>query len=411
METSEPRAECDELLAVVQRAVGDDAAQRCTAALRAQGVSAVVDWFVLETADEDLCRELLADVAAAEKLSRVQVAKLRLALRGQSARFYPARLSDEEGERRPLWSSFRRYTLPNPLEVAFVFTNRPGWYRAVFDALDGHRLREAYMEQSQIFMLVSALLLGGLLTLIAFDLGRDQARGPPLHIICLSLNLNAFFTAFCAVLFQLYALHVYLPVHVDNLRDALRSTQMLPVTPCVESKVYGAFHRRVDLRPDAPVDCHTDDRRPLLRDERLGDVPRAVVRGDAADAGPGRLAVPRKGPGLGLAHGAGHLARIRLRVRDDSLLHPNLGGGANHRPLRGARGAAGAAAGGDFLVVDGRQSLARRHRPLAAQSRPQGTIHAPPASIVCHRRVHGQHGCARSSTHAQGQTAPLGKQS
>ena len=155
METSEPRAECDELLAVVQRAVGDDAAQRCTAALRAQGVSAVVDWFVLETADEDLCRDLLSDVAAAEKLTRVQVAKLRLALRGQSARFYPARLSDEEGERRPLWSSFRRYTLPNPLEVAFVFTNRPGWYRAVFDALDGHRLREAYMEQSQIFMLVS----------------------------------------------------------------------------------------------------------------------------------------------------------------------------------------------------------------------------------------------------------------
>ena len=230
MEAREPRAECDELLAVVQRAVGVDAAQRCTAALRAQGVSAVVDWFVLETADEDLCRELLADVAAAEKLTRVQVAKLRLALRGQSARFYPARLSDEEGERRPLWSSFRRYTLPNPLEVAFVFTNRPGWYRAVFDALDGHRLREAYMEQSQIFMLVSALLLGGLLTLIAFDLGRDQARGPPLHIICLSLNLNAFFTAFCAVLFQLYALHVYLPVHVDNLRDVLRATRMLPMT-------------------------------------------------------------------------------------------------------------------------------------------------------------------------------------
>ena len=156
MEASEPRAECDELLAVVQRAVGDDAAQRCTAALRAQGVGAVVDWFVLETADEDLCRDLLSDVAAAESLTRVQVAKLRLALRGQSARFYPARLSDEEGERRPLWSSFRRYTLPNPLEVAFVFTNRPGWYRAVFDALDGHRLREAYMEQSQIFMLVSA---------------------------------------------------------------------------------------------------------------------------------------------------------------------------------------------------------------------------------------------------------------
>ena len=89
MEVREPRAECDELLAVVQRAVGDDAAQRCTAALMAQGVSAVVDWFVLETADEDLCRDLLSDVAAAESLTRVQVAKLRLALRGQSARVLP----------------------------------------------------------------------------------------------------------------------------------------------------------------------------------------------------------------------------------------------------------------------------------------------------------------------------------
>ena len=84
MEAREPPG--DELLALVQRAVGDDAAQRCTAALRAQGVGAVVDWFVLETADEDLCRDLLSDVAAAEKLTRVQVAKLRLALRGQSAR-------------------------------------------------------------------------------------------------------------------------------------------------------------------------------------------------------------------------------------------------------------------------------------------------------------------------------------
>ena len=230
MEASEPRAECDELLAVVQRAVGDDAAQRCTAALKAQGVSAVVDWFVLETADEDLCRDLLSDVAAAEKLTRVQVAKLRLALRGQSTRFYPARLGDEEGERRPLWSSFRRYTLPNPLEVAFVFTNRPGWYRAVFDALDGHRLREAYMEQSQIFMLVSALLLGGQLTLVTYDLGQDQERGPPLHVFCLTLNLCGFFAAFCSVLFQLYALHAYLPVHVDNLRDVLRATRMLPMT-------------------------------------------------------------------------------------------------------------------------------------------------------------------------------------
>ena len=73
MEAREPPG--DELHAVVQRAVGDDAAQRCTAALRAQGVSAVVDWFVLETADEDLCRDLLSDVAAAESLTRVQVAK------------------------------------------------------------------------------------------------------------------------------------------------------------------------------------------------------------------------------------------------------------------------------------------------------------------------------------------------
>ena len=100
----------------------------------------------------------------------------------------------------------------------------------MFDALDGYRLREAYFESCQIFMLVSALLMGGNLTLITYDLGRDQTRGPPLHIICLTLNLFAFFCGFCAVLFQLYALHAYLPVHVDNLRDVLRASRMLPMT-------------------------------------------------------------------------------------------------------------------------------------------------------------------------------------
>ena len=223
----------DNLLALIRNDLGD-AAQGCASELRAQGVQGIDDWSILETAGEHHCLDVLSAVAAKHSLNAVQVARLRVALRGQGQRFAaprcdaaPAKVS---GLDLPIGRAFRRFTLGNLLEMMFLFSNRPGWYRAVFDALDGYRLREAYFESCQIFMLVSALLMGGNLTLITYDLGRDQTRGPPLHIICLTLNLFAFFCGFCAVLFQLYALHAYLPVHVDNLRDVLRASRMLPMT-------------------------------------------------------------------------------------------------------------------------------------------------------------------------------------
>ena len=231
--TMQPDAPVDEgLLALMRNALGD-AAQGCASELRAQGVQGVDDWSILETAGEQHCLDVLSAVATKHSLNAVQVARLRVALRGQGQRFAAPRCDAapvKDGLRLPIGQAFRRFTLRNPLEIAFVFSNRPGWYRAVFDALDGYRLREAYFESCQIFMLVSALLLGGQLTLVTYDLGQDQERGPPLHVFCLTLNLCGFFAAFCSVLFQLYALHAYLPVHVDNLRDVLRATRMLPMT-------------------------------------------------------------------------------------------------------------------------------------------------------------------------------------
>ena len=222
----------DNLLALIRNDLGD-AAQGCASELRAQGVQGIDDWSILETAGEHHILDVLSAVAAKHSLNAVQVARLRVALRGQGQRFAAPRCDAapvKDGLRLPIGQAFRQFTLGNLLEIAFVFSNRPGWYRAVFDALDGYRLREAYFESCQIFMLVSALLLGGQLTLVTYDLGQDQERGPPLHVFCLTLNLCGFFAAFCSVLFQLYALHAYLPVHVDNLRDVLRATRMLPMT-------------------------------------------------------------------------------------------------------------------------------------------------------------------------------------
>ena len=151
-------APVDDLLALIRNCLGD-AAQGCASELRTQGVQGVDDWSILETAGEQHCLDVLAAVAAKHSLNAVQVARLRVALRGQGQRFAAPRCDAapvKDGLRLPIGQAFRRFTLRNPLEIAFVFSNRPGWYRAVFDALDGHRLREAYMEQSQIFMLVSA---------------------------------------------------------------------------------------------------------------------------------------------------------------------------------------------------------------------------------------------------------------
>ena len=157
--TMQTDAPVDEgLLALIRNALGD-AAQGCSSELRAQGVQGVDDWSILETAGEQHCLDVLSAVAAKHSLNAVQVARLRVALRGQGQRFAAPRCDAapvKDGLRLPIGQAFRRFTLGNLLEMMFLFSNRPGWYRAVFDALDGHRLREAYMEQSQIFMLVSA---------------------------------------------------------------------------------------------------------------------------------------------------------------------------------------------------------------------------------------------------------------
>ena len=231
--------EHDELVALIQPAMTDaadalDLARRCTAVLRRHGIGkAPDDWLVVERAGDRHCWRVLDDISTAEGLTTLQVARLRLALCGQS--FTPiygqSKIATEQPHLKfPLWRTFCKYTMLNPLEIMFVFTNRPGWYRAVFDALDGDRLVQALEGSSEIFLIVGALNMGGLLTLIQYDLSRPQAHASPLHVICLSFNCLAFMFNFCAVLVQLYTLHIYLPVHRNNLRDVVRSTRMLPMT-------------------------------------------------------------------------------------------------------------------------------------------------------------------------------------
>ena len=212
------------------------AARRIAAILRRHGIGkAPDDWLLLERAGDQHCWDVLAEITAQEKLTAVQIARLRLELCGQSSAPSPARDGSkaaiaEPRLRLPLWRIFRKHSLPDLLEVMFLFTNRPGWYRAVFDALDGDRLQQTLAGSSEIFLIVGALNMGGVLTLISHDLTRPQTPASPLHIICLSVNLFSFLLSFSAVLVQLYTLHIYLPVHRNNLRDVVRSTRMLPMT-------------------------------------------------------------------------------------------------------------------------------------------------------------------------------------
>ena len=242
--------EHDDLIDLMQPAFVADAsglARRCALALRRNGISrAPEDWLILEHAGERHCWAVLDDIATAEKLTAVQVAKVRLALRGQSCLPTYEESNSAMAQpylKLPLWRVFRKYTLLNPLEIGFVFTNRPAWYRAVFDALDDERLMQTLSGSSEIFLVVGALLMGGEVTLISYDLTRSHAYASPLHIICLSVNVLAFMFSFCAVLFQLYTLHIYMPVHRNNLRDVVRSTRMLPMTGglCFALGAWGIF--------------------------------------------------------------------------------------------------------------------------------------------------------------------------
>ena len=269
-------------------------AQRCVTVLRRHGVRTLPDdWSVLERAGDRHCWEVLSDIAAAEKLTAVQTARLRLVLSGQNtatdapsvavARDSFRRLAggagvagSQERLRWPLLRMWRAFSLPaGPLEVMFVATNRPTWYRAIFDAtLDGDRLREAVSCISEVYLITAALLMGGLLTLVSFDLSRPQTPATPLNVICLSVNLFAFLFAFCSVLLQLYTLHIYLPVPSSNLRDVVRSTRSLPMTSALFFAIsaWGIFIGLIleSMRPLEGVDFW------LFRLQELGPWARAT---------------------------------------------------------------------------------------------------------------------------------------
>ena len=227
--------------------------------LRRQGdLHAPSDWLVLERAGDRHCWEVLTEIAAAEKLSAVQSARLRLALSGRLPTVGTKKRSmigtTEDHVRLPLWHIFRRYTLFNPLEVCFIFTNRPLWYRSVFDALDGDRLRDTLCGSSELILIAAALNMGGLLTLITYDLSRSyvhQASATPLHVICLSVNLFAFLFSFLGPVPALYA--AYLPARAPGQLARCRPQHAHPA----------------------------DDWCALLRNQRLGDVLGIGVRGDA----------------------------------------------------------------------------------------------------------------------------------
>ena len=53
----------------------------------------------------------------------------------------------------------------------------------------------------------------------------------------------AFMMSFVSVLFNLYLMHIYLPVHPRNLRDAVRATSQLPMTAgiCFACSAWGIF--------------------------------------------------------------------------------------------------------------------------------------------------------------------------
>ena len=164
--------------------------------------------------------------------------------------------------------------------MCFIFTNRPLWYRSVFDALDGDRLRDTLCGSSELILIAAALNMGGLLTLITYDLSRSYAPGfrhpstchlplgEPLRLPLL-LHLGPF---------QLYTLHIYLPVHLDNLRDVVRSTRILPMTGALFFAIsaWGMFLGCVgaDARPWRIW------RRKLVAFER-GDAPRRRRWGNA----------------------------------------------------------------------------------------------------------------------------------
>ena len=139
-------APVDDLLALIRNCLGD-AAQACASELRAQGVQGVDDWSILETAGEQHCLDVLAAVATKHSLNAVQVARLRVALRGQGQRFAAPRCDAapvKDGLRLPIGQAFRRFTLGNLLEMMFLFSNRRAGTARCSTRLMATASREAY---------------------------------------------------------------------------------------------------------------------------------------------------------------------------------------------------------------------------------------------------------------------------
>ena len=411
---TDPVAGGDQIHAVVQLALhnaedGPGLAHRCAATLRRQGICTLPDdWLVLERAGDRHCWEVLTEIAAAEKLSAVQSARLRLALSGRLPTVGTKKRSmigtTESQVRLPLWHIFRRYTLFNPLEVCFIFTNRPLWYRSVFDALDGDRLRDTLCGSSELILIAAALNMGGLLTLITYDLSRSyvhQASATPLHVICLSVNLFAFLFSFTSVLFQLYTLHIYLPVHPDNLRDVVRSTRILPMTGALFFAIsaWGMFLGLVfeAMRPLENLEGGWW----LFREQDLNWTVRVryatrmrahkspfclALRNCDREVAPTHSCVYPIGPAA-VCTGCAHLcAPCWLCNPLCPVLRANIGGRATRRPLGCTGGGTGAAPGGGLLASGRRQAIA--DRPGPAQCGPRQAVLAPPWFRRC--TTHGE---------------------
>jgi hypothetical protein len=243
------------LVATLAPVLGNGSAGRCSELLLTHGVSTVPDdWKLLERADRRLAWCVLQELKEQVGLTTMQLARVQLLLRGETGAV--ALVLKPRPEARvsqvarvavtswPLFSVFRKYALgrsvrtrrlPRPvaniMEILFLFSNTHQWLAAVYDALDGQQLRDAFFGQVETTMLVSSLFLGGILALFIDDLEAlalpDTA---PLHIINLTLSSTAFLLAFETVLLTLYMFHIYMPIPVHNLRNVLRATRSLPMT-------------------------------------------------------------------------------------------------------------------------------------------------------------------------------------
>ena len=90
-------------------------AKRCAELLQSQGICTVPDdWLVLERAGEQHVTDVLSEIRCAEKLTAMQVARLRLVLQGDEFTPPPTRLATAH---RVDAVSYTHLTLPTILLV------------------------------------------------------------------------------------------------------------------------------------------------------------------------------------------------------------------------------------------------------------------------------------------------------